>query len=419
LRFTAKRQAVTSVYPELGRTAWITAQRPARPTLDPSKPHGFFLEQEFSAVGKVVSSAVILLTNKECPWRCLMCDLWKNTLLDTVQAGAIPVQIQFALDRFGSHPPQIKLYNSGSFFDPAAIPVADYKAIAEKVSFANRVVVECHPRLVGEKAVHFRDLLTQARNHGSPQSSNSFRTRNHAEQEFAAPRLEVAMGLETVHPDVLPRLNKKFNLEHFAMAAQFLQEQQIDLRAFVLIKPPFLDEVESIEWAVKSAEYAFACGTCAITLIPTRAGNGAMERLLENNEFAPPNLGTVEKAFDECLARFCTQRARSVAAADTPTRNSPSPQPSPSRRGSARGRLFEDNDCSGSGSADNSFPLPPNARVKGNETCVPRRIFVDTWNIEQFSNCPHCFFERRLRLEQMNLTQRVLPAVSCTFCGGV
>ena len=249
------------------------AQRPSRPGgMDPFKPHGFFLEEERSRFGRVVHSSVILLTNKECPWRCLMCDLWRNTLSETVPPGAIPRQIEYALAQLGSRPEQLKLYNSGSFFDPAAIPLADYPAIAERVSFAQHVVVEAHPRLVGEKALRLRDLLS-----GS---------------------LEVAMGLETVHPEILPRLNKKFELAHFARAANFLRQEEIAVRAFVLVKPPFMSEAAGLEWAVKSVEFAFSCGATVVSLIPTRPGNGAMDRLMAAGAFAPPRLATLERALE-------------------------------------------------------------------------------------------------------------------------
>jgi len=256
--------------------AWIMAQRPPRPTaLDPFKPQAFFLEEPEAGSGRSVSSAAILLTNKECPWRCLMCDLWKNTTTQTVPPGAIPRQIEHALSQFPSRPEQIKLYNSGSFFDPAAIPPADYPAIARLVGFARRVVVESHPRLVGEKALRFRDLLS-----GS---------------------LEVAMGLETVHPRVLPRLNKKFDLTHFSRAAAFLRGHGISVRAFVLVKPPFLDEAEGVEWAVKSAAFALSCGATVVSLIPTRPGNGALEQLMASGQFSPPRLSSLEKALQFAL----------------------------------------------------------------------------------------------------------------------
>ena len=63
-----------------------------------------------------------------------MCDLWKHTLTETVPNGAIPAQIEYALEQLQAKPTQVKLYNSGSFFDPAAIPPGDYPAIAEKIA---------------------------------------------------------------------------------------------------------------------------------------------------------------------------------------------------------------------------------------------------------------------------------------------
>jgi radical SAM enzyme (TIGR01210 family) len=257
-------------------SAWITAQRPPRAPVDPFKPQGFFLEQERSASGQVVSSGCLLLTNKECPWRCLMCDLWKHTLTGPTPLGAIPAQIYYALEQLGSKPQQIKLYNSGSFFDVAAIPPADYEPIARAISFAQHVIVESHPRLIGARTRRFRDLLC-----------GSF---------------EVAMGLETVHPDVLPKLNKRFELADFAVAAELLRKQCIQSRAFVLVRPPFLHEHEAAHWAVKSAEFAFACGVSVVSLIPTRPGNGALDLLMKTGEFSPPKLQTLELAFASVLA---------------------------------------------------------------------------------------------------------------------
>ena len=265
----------TAALPSWSRAEIVAARPPRTASLDPFKPYGFFLEDELTASGRVARSGSILLTNKECPWRCLMCDLWKNTLTKSVPPGAIVRQIEFARARFKALPEQLKLYNSGSFFDPAAIPVADYPEIARTIAFARHVVVESHPRLVGEKTLRLRDLLT-----GS---------------------LEVAMGLETIHPQVLPRLNKKFDLAHFSSAAEFLRKAGIALRAFVLVKPPFLDDSEATEWAVKSAAFAFDCGATVVSLIPTRGGNGAMERLRESGDFTLPRLTVLERALEQVL----------------------------------------------------------------------------------------------------------------------
>ncbi len=109
-------------------------------------------------------------------------------------------------------------------------------------------------------------------------------------------KLEVAMGLETAHPEVLEKLNKRMTLEQFRRAATFLSEHDIALRVFVLVKPPFLDEIEALRWAGRSVDFAFDCGATAVSLIPTRPGNGALEALAERGEFSPPKLSILEAA---------------------------------------------------------------------------------------------------------------------------
>lgn len=262
---------VPSTYPESAadRDRWILSSRPDRNVLNPRMPYSYFVEEERSADGEIVSVATILLTNRECPFRCVMCDLWRNTLAEQVPPGAIPEQIDFAL---GQLPPArvIKLYNGGSFFDPRAIPTRDYEAIAARLEAFDRVIVECHPAFVNDRCLHFRDL--------------------------SRGRLELAMGLETADPETLEQLNKRMTLEQFAGAAEFLRGNGIDLRAFILVQPPFMRPEQALPWAQRSLKFAFDCGACAATLIPTRMGNGAMEKLAADGEFVLPPLRVLEAA---------------------------------------------------------------------------------------------------------------------------
>jgi radical SAM enzyme (TIGR01210 family) len=258
-------------YPERSRERdrWILARRPARRELDPQRPYAFLIEDERSETGEVVSVATIFLTNRECPWRCLMCDLWRNTLTKTAPSGAIPAQIDYALEQLAPAR-QIKLYNSGSFFDHHAIPPGDYGAIAARLHSFERVIVESHPALVNEDCAQFRGLLNG--------------------------KLEVAMGLETAHPLVLSRLNKRMTLDQFSRAASWLYDHGVALRVFILVKPPFLDEAEALDWAARSLDFAFDCGAGVAVLIPTRLGNGALDALARRGEFSPPRLSTLENA---------------------------------------------------------------------------------------------------------------------------
>lgn len=198
-----------------------------------------------------------------------MCDLWQHTVEETVPVGAIPAQIRAALADLGPAR-RIKLYNAGSFFDPRAIPPRDYAAVAALLGRFDRVTVECHPALVGDSCVAFNDLLDG--------------------------RLEVALGLETIHPAVLPRLNKGMSLDRFRRAAETLRNHGIPLRTFVLVGLPFVSPAESVEWCGRSVDFAFDCGSSIVSLIPTRAGNGALDDLARSGDFLPPTLGMLEES---------------------------------------------------------------------------------------------------------------------------
>jgi radical SAM enzyme (TIGR01210 family) len=254
----------------------IEQLRPAKNLLNPEIPYHFLHEQEPGADGNLQEINTIFLTNKECSFKCLMCDLWKNTLDGATKPGDIVKQIDYALDRL---PPAtvIKLYNSGNFFDTKAIPVADYPAIMERLQSFNKVIVENHPKLCDEACVEFSRKLPG--------------------------KFEIAMGLETIHPDVLPKLNKQITPEDFKRAAGFLRENEIGVRAFVLLNPPYLtDKKENIDWVLRTLQFAFESGAGCCTIIPTRSGNGIMETLFRQGDYSTPSLDIFEEVFEKSLA---------------------------------------------------------------------------------------------------------------------
>ena len=253
--------------PPVISTGDILAARPARNVVDPNVPYAFLVEPEYSTAGMLDDVATIFLTNRECPFRCLMCDLWQNTTTETVPIGAIPRQIDFALERLPSTR-NIKLYNSGNFFDKRAIPPADHTAIAQRLQPFRTVIVENHPRFCSDICVDFSKQIDG--------------------------QLEIAIGLETVHPQVLQRLNKQMTLGDFERAVQFLRGNDIEVRAFMLLRPPYLSEPQGIDWALRSLEFAFSLGVGCCAVIPTRAGNGIMQQLEADGNFTSPSLRSLE-----------------------------------------------------------------------------------------------------------------------------
>ncbi|MFQ5691012.1 MAG: radical SAM protein [Gemmatimonadota bacterium] len=352
----------------------IRSRRPAKRPVDPWRPLGHFWEEERSPRGGTVRALTVFLAGAECPFTCVFCDLWRHTLDGPTPRGAIPAQLERALGaeahrpgptvRAGLRRPAgdaedadpgpglainpglvIKLYNASNFFDPRAVPPEDEPRILELLDPFARVTVECHPRLVGERCLGFARRLRG--------------------------RLEVAMGLETVHPDAFPRLHKGMELADFDRAAARLLRAGIGIRAFVLVGAPFVPPEESVEWAVRSTRYAFDRGAGRVSLIPVRGGNGAMEELAARGEWTRPTLEQLEEALERSL-----EAARAVMPAATATA------------------------AAGEG--------PTRSR---------RVVTADVWDAEAFASCRTCAGGRLERLGRMNLSGRLEPRRPCPSCG--
>ena len=137
-------------------------------------------------------------------------------------------------------------------------------------------------------------------------------------------------------------------LEDFAGSVNFLLDHDIFTRAFILLRPPFLSEIDGVFWAERSLDFAFNAGVECCVVIPVRAGNGAMDQLLEKGIFKTPDIRSLEKVLEYGIE----QQAG--------------------------------------------------------------RVFADVWDLKQFSSCDKCFDERKERLIEMNLNQRIIKKINCT-----
>lgn len=284
----------------------------------------------------VERSVTVFLAGAECPFTCTFCDLWRWTLEGgrPTPAGALPIQLARALQDIESPLPQrLKLYNASNFFDRRAVPLQDVPRLAELARPFSAVTVESHASTIGPPALEFRELLNG--------------------------RLEVAIGLETIHPIAIEHLNKRLDLSQFDRAAEFLGHHDIDLRAFVLLGTPHVPAEAAIEWTVRSVEYAAARGAKRIAIIPVRGGNGELERLQALGHFTPPTLRELESALEQSLS---------------------------------------------------TLPIGPSAHRPV--------LTADTWDIDRLPACEVCRAQRVARIQAMNLsTGSRLPAPgSCSVC---
>lgn len=300
---------------------------------DPWRPQGVTVEEARSAAGAVHPWLTVFLTGAECPFGCVFCDLWRHTLEGATPPGALPAQVEAALASpevagagGAGELHGIKLYNASNLFEPRAVPPRDDAALARSVVGFSRVVAECHPKLVGDRCFAFARRL-----------------------EDGGGSLEVAMGLETIHPEALPRLGKAMDLDLFSRACDALLGAGCAVRAFVLVGAPYVPAAEAVEWAVRSAEWAFGQGVGHVSLIPVRGDTPEMAALQRAGEWTPPRLADLEAALDRALE------------------------------------------------------VAPAGAV----------VAADLWDLEGFAGCPACFAARRQRLVRVNLRGRVEKRVPC------
>lgn len=264
----------------------IRELRAPKPKVDPWKAHGALVEDERRPDGAVERALTIFLAGSECPFTCSFCDLWRYTIDGPTPRGALPAQIAETLRTVdGPRPTRLKLYNASNFFDRRAVPADDAPEIALLAAPFAGVTVESHANTIGAATLEFARRIPG--------------------------RLEVAVGLETIHRVAAEHLNKRLELARFDRAAGFLADNGIDLRVFVLMGAPYVPAVESVEWTVRTAEYAAERGAAVVSLIPVRGGNGEMERLEALGHFTPPTLSQLEDALERCIGR-----ARAVFTAD-------------------------------------------------------------------------------------------------------
>lgn len=318
----------------------MRARRGPKAAVDPWRPVDVLVESERAAGGGARRWLAVFLAGAECPFTCVFCDLWRHTLDGPTPAGALPAQLAVALGEAaggGAGWDGVKLYNASNFFEERAVPEADDQALLAAVTPFARVLVECHPRLVGARALAWAgDLAARGA------------------------VLEVAMGLETIHPRAMPRLGKALDLPRFERAAASLLAAGAAVRAFVLVGAPWVPAAETVEWTVATARAARAAGAAHVSLIPVRGGNGTMEELAARGEWAPPALSDLEAALDRCLG----EAAASAAEA-------------------------------------------------GPEVVVT----ADLWDLDRFASCRACATPRRERLERVNATGEVEAPVMCSICG--
>jgi len=224
--------------------------------------------------GTVVDAFVIILRTRGCAWAlssgCTMCGYFNDSILSDVSDEDLWVQFESAMRNYKGQK-IVKLFTSGSFLDPSEIPVPVQQKILDSLNnTAEKISVESRPEYITEKRI------------GAIKKNISLK------------QFEIGIGLETSNDLVREKaINKGFTFEDYKKAATLLKKHQVHVKTYVLLKPPFLTEKESLNDCIKTAKDT-AAYTDLLSINPTNVQHHTVvEYLWKRNQYRPPWLWSI------------------------------------------------------------------------------------------------------------------------------
>jgi radical SAM enzyme (TIGR01210 family) len=198
--------------------------------LDLRRPVTVWRSQDLTD-GRSAESLTMILRTVGCRWnRCTMCGYAGEGA--PASAADLIAQFECALERSSPEVSVVKIYTSGSFLDPAEMPVEARDEILKRLKTLGieKLVIETRPEYVTPQTV-----------------------------EICLTRLptEFAIGLETANDLIRENaIRKGFSFQNFVEASEAVHRQGGRIKAYLLLKPPLLSEGQAMRDAIASARAA-------------------------------------------------------------------------------------------------------------------------------------------------------------------
>jgi archaeosine synthase beta-subunit len=240
-------------------------------------------EKKVYMKGRTTNALILTLTPTGCEWAgsnggCTMCGEFSGSM------GGNKIPSEYHISQFASgivhHLPRtkaswIRIFNEGSFLNPREIDPLALKIIITLVSMikgVERITIESRAEYITEENLQIlKDCVKDS------------------------VELEIGIGLEAQN-DVVRNvcIGKGMTKENFEATVKLIKDFGLRSLTYILVKPPFLTEGESLSEAVNSIKYAFSAGTDAVKLEPTSIHSCSLvEVLFSEGLYKVPWLWTV------------------------------------------------------------------------------------------------------------------------------
>ncbi|WP_135806721.1 archaeosine biosynthesis radical SAM protein RaSEA [Halorussus marinus] len=256
-------------------------------TYDPHEPTRVWIDEDRTP-GGVYQSLTIILNTGGCRWAraggCTMCgyvaesveggSVAHDALMDQIDACLAHERDQIEAGEADGESGLVKIYTSGSFLDEREVGAQTRRAIAETFADRERIVVESLPDFVDRAKI----------------------------EDFTERGLDtdVAIGLETATDRVRHDcVNKYFDFEDFVEASEHAEAAGAGIKAYLLMKPPFLSESEAVADMKSSVR---RCGEYAhtVSMNPTNVQRYTMvDELYFRDGYRPPWLWSVAEVLED------------------------------------------------------------------------------------------------------------------------
>ncbi len=229
--------------------------------------------------GEVLRCLTIIFRTTGCSWnQCLMCSYCHERYRPDIPTGSytdlLLSQLKWVQETYNPDQYQmVKIFTSGSFFDPREIPSPVLLRIAR--AFRGKIVIaETRPEFVQEDPL--RSFIGEI-------DTGSWKT-----------PLYCAIGVETTHDGIREKsIRKGFAFHDFSAACSRARNVGAGIKAYLLHKPLFLTEREALD-DMNSSIRTTARYADLISMNPcTVQGRTELERYWKQRAYRPPYLWSV------------------------------------------------------------------------------------------------------------------------------
>ncbi|MGP6293341.1 archaeosine biosynthesis radical SAM protein RaSEA [Caldiplasma sukawensis] len=244
--------------------------------LDNNRPVSMWVEKD-RINGYAEDTAVVIFRTRGCSWydfsSCSMCGYF-NDVSENVTENNIRNQIDALVDFIGQVR-VLKVFTSGSFLDKREVNWNVFHYFMEQMKGRiDTLLVESRTEYITEK-----NLI--------PFKGSGIKTR-------------IAIGVESSNDIILKdSVNKGTNFKKFRDAATIVRRMGLEVRSYLLLKPPFISEKEAIKDAINSVE---DCSPYSddVSINPMNIQkNTYVEYLWKKGQYRPPWLWSVAKVLIE------------------------------------------------------------------------------------------------------------------------